>query len=181
MLSAYHLPLVTNHLSVFRSPSHDPILLIPVGKTIRLFNLTTFGPRTPPQFPLDDLELMTARLGISENEGAKDLERDRAPPRRDPEENEDEEEEKEEEKEEDEVDGRRKDRGVVPSTTYPPPAPLAMLFESVEGWEVVVGGPATGGTMSEFPEVGACAMGFDGLAVVGLGEKGTLYIWRLKE
>ncbi|OBZ79372.1 Polycomb group protein FERTILIZATION-INDEPENDENT ENDOSPERM [Grifola frondosa] len=68
ILSAYILPMITPNLHVYWSPTHDPFILIPIGKTIRLFNITHFGPCEAPDFPLDDIALLTKRLTITDDE-----------------------------------------------------------------------------------------------------------------
>lgn len=139
--------------------------MIPVGKTVRLFNISTFGPRAPPVFPLvangmrldDDAQHSALR--------PQDQPRDAQVGDRDA--------EREEQEAGDE-------RGSVPTTTYPLPAPLATLFDSVEGWEAVAQVPFAHGSAAEIPDITACAMGFEGLGLVGVGKQGTLYIWRLR-
>ncbi|KAI0651941.1 WD40-repeat-containing domain protein [Trametes meyenii] len=173
VLSAYHLPMTTPDFHVYRSITHDPILLIPIGKTIRLFNISQFRPRTPPKFPGDDLAYLTDRMQLQEGEGQSPTQGSSRPragedaettggPRDDAEDPED----------------TVADSQKAATTNYPLPAPLAFLFEAIEGWNIDVG-PSRGGP-TEIPDIAACEVGCDGGVIVGTGDD-TLFIWQLQE
>ncbi|RPD82467.1 WD40 repeat-like protein [Lentinus tigrinus ALCF2SS1-7] len=178
-LAAYHLPTIVRNVHIYRSLTHDPMLLIPIGKTIRIFNISLFKPRAPPRFPLDDLSLMlTTQMTLGddnlhgpapgspahESTTTKDVDvgGDGASTHAG------------------DGDGERQPNARNSPAKYPPPAPLDALFESVEGWEVTAElqrreGPA------ELPDITMCAMGFEGLRIVGIGQNGTLFVWKLRE
>ncbi|KAI0655167.1 WD40 repeat-like protein [Cubamyces menziesii] len=167
ILSAYHLPTVTNHLHVFRSLTHDPILMIPVGRIIRVYNVSQFGPRTPPQFPADDLVSLTNQMRLGDEDA---LQGDPGQPSdsrsarigQDG----------------DGVEEGRTQKTRTAAMMYPPPAPLAALFDTVEGWNVT--SVRQGEGLPELPDIAACEVGFGGRIIVGIG-KGTLLLWRLEE
>jgi len=58
ILACYALPMITPCLRVFKSPTHDPIILIPMGKIIRVFNVSELSHREPPPFPSDDEDII---------------------------------------------------------------------------------------------------------------------------
>ncbi|KAL7285375.1 hypothetical protein ACG7TL_000470 [Trametes sanguinea] len=178
ILSAYHLPMVTEHFHVFRSPGHDPILLIPIGKVIRVFNISRFGPRTPPSFPADDLALLTDQMHItgSESTGSTNQEPGPSGSRKEPT-AETEAQGAGDEGDDDEQPAQTLPEGKRP-LSYPPPAPLAILFDAIAYWNVRVEGQSEGPT--GLPDIAWCEVGFEGRVIVGGGE-GTLYIWRLEE
>ncbi|OJT04737.1 hypothetical protein TRAPUB_4531 [Trametes pubescens] len=162
--------------------THDPVLLIPFGKFIRAFNIAQFKPRTPPKFPADDLVYLTDQMRLGEGQEQQD-DPGRQPGRASTTESRTAQDEADGEGEDDADEGggeKRKSlfRLSVPTAMYPPPAPLAFLFDDVEGWDIQAvmqtGGPA------EIEEITSCEVGFEGRVIVGLGES-TLFIWRLKE
>ncbi|TFK94458.1 WD40 repeat-like protein [Polyporus arcularius HHB13444] len=181
ILAAYHLPTVVKRVHVYRSLTHDPMLLMPIGKTIRIFNMSLFKPRTPPKFPLDVVDLslqMTTQMHIGED-NLRDTEKgstsvpesttvdgdargDEALPNVG------------------DGEGEKRSRQRNSSVQYPPPAPLAALFESVEGWAVTAELQRRDGH-PDIPDITVCAMGFEGLRIVGIGQNGTLFVWRLRE
>lgn len=166
--------------------THDPVLLIPFGKFIRAFNIAQFKPRTPPKFPADDLVYLTDQMRLEERQEQQDN------PGRQPAragatagsaaQDEADGEGDDEDEDNGDGDGEKKGKDVpgksLPTAMYPPPAPLAFLFDAVEGWDIQAvlqtGGPA------EIGEITSCEVGFEGRVIVGLGE-GILFIWRLKE
>lgn len=179
VLAAYHLPTVVKRAHVYRSLTHDPMLLIPIGKTIRIFNISLFNPRTPPKFPLDDLSLsMTTQMHIGDDNPRGTDTSSTSVPGSSPANG-------------DaggdgatntvgESGGETQSKQRDNSAKYPPPAPLAALFDSVEGWEVTAERQRRDGD-PEIPDITMCAMGFEGLRIVGIGQKGTLFVWRLRE
>ena len=139
-----------------------------------MFNVSTFGPRTPPKFPLDvDIAQLTDRMRLDDPDGGAGAEPDDATMY-------DGTADGGEGVEGGKVGQKEKGKSTISRTTYPPPAPLAVLFDTVEGWEAVAQNYTTGDGPPEIPDITACAMGFDGLGLVGVGSKGTLYIWQLR-
>ncbi|KAI0361519.1 WD40 repeat-like protein [Trametes cingulata] len=177
VLSAYHLPMVIRHLHTYRSTTHDPILLVSMGKTIRVFNIAQFEPRTPPKFPGDDLVYLTDQMQLGgdtqqQDEGDPSWQEARGQSRanRNDGSNADE-----------ESDGGKNagaQREHASAAMYPPPAPLAMLFDTVEGWDILARAPD--GFPAANPDINSCEVGCDGSVIVGVGG-GTLFIWRLDE
>ncbi|KAI0735080.1 WD40 repeat-like protein [Earliella scabrosa] len=168
ILSAYHLPLTTKHIHIYRSLEHDPMLLIPIGKVIRIFNIVQFKPRTPPKLPLDDLASLTERMRLDDDGHAPRGSNATA------------------QNQEEAAGGGAVDNNASAdddlgrSSKYPPPAPLGMLFESVEGWEVRAELQRRD-MPPEIPDITACVLGDEGRSIVGIGQNGVLYIWRQKE
>ena len=80
----------------------------------------------------------------------------------------------------DEGQGRNQKSNTLPSTKYPPPAPLTTLFDSVEGWDVTAN-LQRHDRPAEIPDITACVLGDEGRSIVGIGQNGVLYIWRQKE
>ncbi|CDO71642.1 hypothetical protein BN946_scf184911.g113 [Trametes cinnabarina] len=178
ILSAYHLPMVTEHFHVYRSTNHDPILLIPGGKVIRAFNISRFGPRPPPSFPADDLVSLTDQMRIAEprlpgrNETFPEpsvLGKDATV---------------QDESDRSGDDGNRSEQSTEAQRAetrlplYPPLAPLAVLFEAVPGWDIRVAEQLRGS--DTMPDIASCEVGCEGRVVVGVGG-GNLYIWRLED
>ncbi|KAH9950406.1 hypothetical protein B0H21DRAFT_723297 [Amylocystis lapponica] len=133
VISAYHLPLTTFKLHVFTSPTHDPLLLIPMDRIIRVINITHLRPREPPPFPMDkEVVELTSRMQSNKiPEASQTSQRSR----------------------------------------------LVLLLDAVEGWDVSVA--VAQARRPELPPIAACEMAFGGGAVLGIGERGTLFIWRL--
>ncbi|KAI0669808.1 WD40-repeat-containing domain protein [Trametes maxima] len=173
VLSAYHLPMTVPDFHVYRSIAHDPILLIPLGRTIRLFNISRFGPRTPPKFPGDDLAYLTKQMQLEggSQQPTQDSSRSRA------------------QGDADDAGGPRDDTGEeadvvadrqeATTAIYPPPAPLSFLFEAVEGWHIHVG-PLKGGP-TDISDIATCEVGCEGGVIVGTSGEDTLLIWQLQE
>ncbi|KAH9898311.1 WD40-repeat-containing domain protein [Cubamyces lactineus] len=164
ILSAYHLPTGASRLHVFRSLTHDPILLIPMGRIIRVYNLSQFGPRTPPQFPVDDLASLTSQMHLGgeeprQGDSGQSSNHNFARGRRD-------------------GDGVQEGSTQGTHTAAITHAPLAALFDAVEGWDV--SSMRQGEGLPGLPDIAACEVGFGGRIIVGVG-KGTLFVWRLEE
>ncbi|KAI0756903.1 WD40 repeat-like protein [Daedaleopsis nitida] len=176
ILSAYHMPQTTTRVHVYRSLKQDPMVLIPMKKTIRTFSIGDFKARNPPKFPLDDIVSLTVKMRLDDDEarpaagggggaaqhadvnaglsGGAVTHNDANSSQREDQET------------------------TTPSSNiYPQPAPLDQLFLSVEGWEVAA--ESLRRDAPEIPEITACAMGFDGRGIVGIGGTGSLYVWRL--
>ncbi|KAI9065816.1 WD40 repeat-like protein [Trametes sanguinea] len=178
ILSAYHLPMVTEHFHVYRSPHHDPILLIPVGKVIRIFNVSQFGPRKPPTFPADDLVLLTDQMHITESASLTRNDQEVGPSgsgKKAAVESEAEGPGVEDNGNEEPLQAQSDEKRPL---VYPPPAPLAILFDAVPCWDVRV--TEQSGGSAALPDVASCEVGFEGRVIVGVGG-GALYIWRLEE
>lgn len=204
VLSAYHLPMTTRNLTVYTSLDHDPLLLVPMGKTIRIFNLSQFRPRAPIPFPIsDDVVALTENLRLDDTEragGFGNVEGLGASAGVDADADVGEDGlqatgygEKEQSSGEDDGDGNAVDddddappeQGDVYDVPFPdflprmpPPAPLAELFDSVDGWDLDVTVDET--RRSELPDITACEVALGGRVVVGVGGKGTMYVWRAR-
>ena len=81
ILSSYSLPMITRQLHVCAplisvdtgSAPHDPLVLVPMGKTIRVLNITDFQPREPPPFQLhDEMVEQAKRLSIADTKEKDD-------------------------------------------------------------------------------------------------------------
>ncbi|EJF66780.1 WD40 repeat-like protein [Dichomitus squalens LYAD-421 SS1] len=186
ILSGYHIPSVAKHFQVYRSFSHDPLLLIPMGKIVRIFNISQFSPRQPPKFPLDtNIASLTSKLSLDDDGSDPGTPRPRSPrgggssTEQDDDENESASRDNPSQQEGDQDEEEDGEDDPIPTTTYPPPAPLTALFDSVEGYDVVAELPPGNGP-PEMADVTTCAMGFEGLGIAGIGERGTLYVWRLR-
>lgn len=120
-----------NNLHVYRSLSHEPIVLFPYENSIRMLNVTHLPPRfavAPPPPPIvqdDDMADIMRRARINDDE----------------------------ENEEDNT-----------------PAPCPDV--PVE-WEISV---STGKRKGE--DLLACTMGADGDLIVGVGAKGSVWMWK---
>ncbi|PIL31879.1 hypothetical protein GSI_06583 [Ganoderma sinense ZZ0214-1] len=177
VLSGYHIPPVAKCFHAYQSITHDPLLLVPLGRVIRIFNISQFSVRRPPKFPLDNsLVELTNNLSLggsssqSSTPGSTITSRTRA-------ENEleqhgdesnsasDAPRDEEGQREQEELqEGDEGEDDAIPATTYPLPAPLATLFDSVKSWEVVPEVPQGGGP-PEMPGITMCAMAFQGLGL----------------
>ena len=125
-----------------------------MGKTIRVVNITDFGPRKPPPFPLEDeLIEQTRRLSILNDTP-------------------------EERGETEEGEGAPKDSELPHGNPIPISAPPDALFQSIDGWEVKVAHTESI-TNTSLPDIENCEMAFDGKVILGVGKKGTLYMWKL--
>ena len=67
LISIYSLPSETRDLQVYRSLTHDPVILVPSGDALSLYlsNVTHLQPRFapgPPPFPLDNQDDMVQAL-----------------------------------------------------------------------------------------------------------------------
>ena len=209
VLSAYHLPLTALHVRVYTSPTntHDPLLLVPVGRTIRAFNITQFEPRPPPPFPHaeDEVVELTKRMRLDPeaNPEEPNPEEDRgeggsgggdgggeeqeADPREDQQpategdqEAQDQDDEEEESDDEAEEDGG----GDIPWDHHregyerPGHSRYKELFAEVKGWDIDLSA-FDQEKRATMPDVTTCEVASDGWVVVGAGDKGTVYVWRL--
>lgn len=196
--------MTTRNLTVYTSLDHDPLLLVPMGKTIRIFNLSQFRPRAPIPFPIsDDVVALTENLRLDDTEragGFGNVEGLGASAGVDADADVGEDGlqatgygEKEQSSGEDDGDGNAVDddddappeQGDVYDVPFPdflprmpPPAPLAELFDSVDGWDLDVTVDET--RRSELPDITACEVALGGRVVVGVGGKGTMYVWRAR-
>lgn len=166
--------------------THDPLILIPIGKIIRVFNVTHFGPRDPPPFPVDDeVVALTKRMRLddggggegtadgesgADGDGRSQSDRVVAPQHEgDSEPGAEDNAADDEEEPEDDVQEFR---------PAPQPSRLAELFESVEGWDIDV--TVNEPRRSQLPDITTCEVACHGRVILGAGANGTLYIWRLK-
>ncbi|CAL1695645.1 unnamed protein product [Somion occarium] len=75
IISCYSLPMNVLKLRVYRSLAHDPIIVIPMGNTVRILNVMHFKGREPPAFPTnDEMVELTKRMRLSVPEGDGDNE-----------------------------------------------------------------------------------------------------------
>lgn len=188
VLSAYHLPLSALHATVYTSPTntHDPLLLVPVGRTVRAFNLTHFGPRPPPPFPLEEdrVVALTKRMRLDDVEEEGEQRQREQGQRGETGEGEDvpaPEGEQEGESENDAQEGDAADivwdhhrEGYV----RPGPSRYKELFTAVESWDIDLTA-FDQEKRAAMPDVTTCEIASDGRVILGAGDKGTLYVWRL--
>ncbi|TFY50601.1 hypothetical protein EVJ58_g10978 [Rhodofomes roseus] len=191
ILSAYHLPLTALHAAVYTSPTHthDPLLLVPVGKTVRVFNITHFQPRPPVPFPLEEEEVvaLTKRMRLGEGEDDEPAEEGGAAsgsgqrlnvfeedaPR------EEEDRADEEADEEDQPDNAPEWDAYREGYMGRHRSRLLELFTAVEGWDIDLAA-VDAARRAELPDIRTCEVASGGKVILGAGEKGTLYVWRIE-
>lgn len=151
-------------------------MLVPVGKRIRIFNITHFKPREPPPFPFteeDDMIESAKRMKLSDDrdkhagsaaEGSSRA-RDEI---QDDSNGEDENNDVDHGEEEDDEDYVAR------------PSGLAELFTALDGWDVDLS-RLPEPRRESLPDITACEVAAGGRAILGVGAKGTLYVWRLVE
>lgn len=139
-----------------RFRTQDPLMLVPDGSNIRVFNVAQFLPRNPPPFPSekaaddddddDDDEVDQLREAMSR-------ETTRHPD---------------------------EDPDTLPPDVYRRERPEKKLFEEVQGW-IAEGSRAEGirSQVTTLPDVEKCVLAFDGQVLLGVGKRGTLYSWKL--
>jgi len=198
VLSAYHLPLTALHASVYTSPTHthDPLLLVPVGKTVRAFNVTHFRPRPRPPFPLDEDEVvaLTKRMRLDDADGdgggaaghfgdvgQSSSGRDEGVGGAHGEEGEDgaaagDGEENEDDGDQDVIHWDAHKEGYMVRQR----SRLEELFAAVEGWDIDLSAVAEG-KRAELSDIRTCEVASGGRVILGAGERGTMYVWRLAE
>ncbi|KAK7694742.1 hypothetical protein QCA50_001930 [Cerrena zonata] len=151
IISCYSLPMHTPNIYVYRTLMHDPIVVVPLGHTARIFNVTHFKAREPPAFPVaEEPEMvdLTERMRLSY--GGDD------------------------EIEDEEARQRRMRRHKLPQPKAKPPR---SLLENVAGWELPF--PQTDAPAEM--EIQSCEVACDGRVIVGVGIKGTMVIWKLRQ
>lgn len=156
----------TKQIRLFYDPQHhDPILLVPDGPHIRLFNITHFQPRVRPPFPLDEPEPQQNSEpelpGLSRRMEKMPIHAT----------------------EDGDVESYDEERPEIlapieqnPWPQMPAPRPL---FEAVPGWKIGV--ERARGKRAHLPDVDSCEIGAGGAIILGVGKKSTLYIWKLKQ
>jgi len=161
----YALPMQCPKVHLCVSPylNHDPMMLVPDGKVIRVFNISHFKPKSPPDFPLthdgkgkspseegdSTLQLaatMSQMLSVEDKTEGGDLDED--------------------------------DEDDAPDV-YPIPKPVKKLFDEVPAW-VVDGEPASE-VYTALPDIEVCELAWNGKAIIGVGKKGTFWQWSLRE
>lgn len=165
------------HAHVYRDPQyHDPILLVPDGSILRIFNITHFqAPETPP-FPWEDE--VTKQGGVPDLAKRMEQARFTEDTQRTRGEDACEGEGEGEEDGDDEGEGEGKEYRSQEFSLWPKiPLPLP-LFEAVPGWKLDVAKVAMS---TRPPDIDACEVFGDGALIAGVGKKGTMYIWRLNE
>lgn len=153
ILSCYSLPMHTPNIHVYRTITHDPIVVVPLGNTARILNVTHFKAREPPEFPLSELEVveLTKRMRLSNDDDDDDEEEERAEEKR-----------------------RGKKQSKLPAPILKLPK---SLLDSVTGWELPF--PKTDAPAEM--EIQSCEVACDGRVIVGVGIKGTMVIWKLRQ
>lgn len=153
ILAAYSLPMITTNVRVYQSPTHDPILLVPMGRIIRIFNISQFEHRDPPPFPYDEKDFInsTKKMKLADTtnnqepstttENVEDME---------PEED--------------------------PTPIYPPPIPPRALFQDRGSWEI--GTEKARSRIDTLADVEHCEVTCGGSVIIGVGKKGTLFVWK---
>lgn len=203
VLSAYHLPLTALHVRVYTSPTntHDPLLLVPVGRTIRAFNITHFEPRPPPPFPHaeDEVVELTKRMRLNpqpepeegEGEGSGGggrggVEQEAGPSEGEPSAPKDDQEAQGEEVQdgEDEEEADDEPEEDIPWDHHregyerPGPSRYKELFVEVKGWDIDLSA-FDQEKRATMPDITSCEVASDGRVILGAGDKGTVYVWRL--
>ncbi|CCL99018.1 uncharacterized protein FIBRA_01027 [Fibroporia radiculosa] len=176
VLSAYNLPTDTPNVAIYTSVDHDPLAFIPMGKFIRIVNITRFQPRRPPGFPVDDEVVKLARRMHLDDNPVEQLRTDEPQGDRglqDEEEADNEQLHPESAEEEAYGDGENEE-----SPSPQPSILLTNLFDSVSGWDIDLAAIPES-KRAEFPKIGLCEVAPSGNLVLGVGAKSTLYIWRL--
>ncbi|KAI0094822.1 WD40-repeat-containing domain protein [Irpex rosettiformis] len=160
LLSVYSVPMTTPSIYVASSPSrkHDPLLLVPAGNVIRIFNIARLNHRDKPLFPLDgetfiededeELEHMTSAMQL----GSFDLEEERA------------------------YEVGFESEESFPPAVYKRRRPEKKLFEQVHGWMARHDGPRL---PTELPNIEKCQLAFGQHVILGIGGQGSLYSWKL--
>lgn len=163
--AVYALPMPCPHMYFYISSHHDPMILIPDGKAIRAFNISHFKPKTPPEFPLSRGKKPTPTAdesdeGDDSSELAATMSRTLNVDDRGSGDDED-------------------DNGDDPKVVYPVAKPVKKLLDEVPGW-VIDGEPASE-IHAALPDIEQCEMGWGGKAIIGVGKRGTLWQWKLRE
>jgi hypothetical protein len=155
LLSVYSVPMDTPSIHVWASPSrkHDPLLFVPDGTSIRIFNITRFNHRDVSVFPLDDIGDMQADDDDDELENATGAMYIT------------------------DTDG---DEGVHSPAVYAYKKPAKELFEEVKGWVAVTKRADASWPPVELSNIHSCQVAFGGWVILGVGKRGTLYSWKLK-
>ncbi|KAI0695161.1 hypothetical protein BC835DRAFT_1347868 [Cytidiella melzeri] len=159
LLSVYSVPMATPSIHVSTSPTrkHDPLLFVPDGVGIRIFNITRFSHREPPMLPLDEdihnaededeLENLTRAMHLT-NEYS-DV-------------------------------GEADDAGTA-AHVYRRERPELELFEEVEGW--IADGRGVSSDAPRLPaelfDIEKCEIAFGGRVILGVGKGGMLCSWKL--
>lgn len=168
----------------------DPLIVIPMGKVVRIMNLTDFGPRAVPPSPLDvEVAELTRRMQLDEpltggetvataadadggddqtiagGQGEAEVDQTEA-----------------EQSQTGIEDGQIGDEEAPqPRIAYayqesPEATRLTELFDSVQCWEFGVDAAAS--RYPGLPDIAACEVAFEGRAILGVGDRGVLYVWR---
>ncbi len=163
LLSVYSVPLTTPSIYVSVPLFHrgDPLLFVPDGSVIRMFNITRLNHRDIPPFPFDtytdeeegeeeddddELQNMTSamRLGsYSEEERMYDNDDSDAP------------------------------------LVYRREKPEKKLFEQVQGWVADTKRRGAPRLPAELPDIEKCQLAFGGRVILAIGKEGSLYSWKL--
>lgn len=154
----YALPMGCAKIHFYISPhqNHDPMVLVPDGKQIRVFNISHFKPKTAPHFPIQGM----ASSG-SDNNGPIGLAATMS-----------------------QVvlgdfgqDEKNNDDEDL-SEVYPLAKPVKKLFNEIQGW--LIDGEQASELHSSLPDIEVCEMAWGGQAVIGIGKKGAFWQWHLQ-
>ncbi|EKM61110.1 uncharacterized protein PHACADRAFT_111252 [Phanerochaete carnosa HHB-10118-sp] len=163
--AVYALPVHCPKVHFYVSPhlNHDPMMLVPDGKIIRVFNISHFKPKTPPNFPLArPMKATHPNAGDSNTSqlAATMLQVLNV---------------------EDQADGGDPDEddGDDPPAVYPIPKPVKKLFNEVPTW--IVNGELASEVHSALPVIEVCELAWGGQAIVGVGKNGTVWLWYLRD
>jgi len=145
--------MITTNIRVFRSPAHDPIILIPMGKIVRIVNISHFKHRDSPPFPFDEQDLvpLTKQLKLDTTAG-QDGGQGTNPAN----------------PEEEDVND--------PTPIYPPMVPPRALFQDRPGWDVSA--HKAQNVIPNLADIDHCEVTGGGSVIIGVGTKGTLFVWK---
>lgn len=189
ILSCYSLPMHALSMTVYKSITHDPIVVVLRHTEARILNVTHFKPREPPDFPTlpeePEMVELTKRMRLSYDEDdnggdGEDDENEIEAEEENLDENEggDEGEGEEDWVDDDEAEGEEQRRKKYPHKLPQPKLKTPrLLLESVPGWDLPF--PPTDAPAEM--EISSCEVACDGRVIVGVGMKGTMVIWKLRQ
>ena len=163
ILSIYSVPKRTTNIYVASSREHDPLLLVPDGTAVRIFNITRLNHRDIPLFPPDD-DIFVDHADDDDDD--EELERMTGAVRLgspDPYE------------EQGEGEDEDSDQGEV----YRRNRPEKKLFRQVQHW-TADGRRSDGPRLpAQLPSIEKCQLAFGQRVLLAVGAEGSLYSWKL--
>lgn len=162
LISVYTLPM-SNPMLHFYTPFykvHDPLILVPSGDSIRIFNIVHFKPRPTPPAPRDPREAAIEASDRDTNNLVAHADRITI---------------RDDAVADNELDGHENDAlqpGVLAEEST-----LEKLCESVKSHILTLNNQQGSHTPST---VERCEVAFGGNIILGIGKGGPLFIWRLK-